>query len=105
MKTLQLHVAWAIVALAGTMAGVIATRRESAPPEAVGETRSNAALKARISQLEAELAARRTEDTPAKPAAGIAETEKSPEGKVEVRASGASGASLTVDQIRALLKS
>jgi len=106
MKTLHLHVAWTIVALASTVGGVIAARRESTPPNgAAGETRSIAALKARISQLEAELAARGAAETPTKPAPGVAEMEKNPGGTVEARGSGAAGSSLTVDQIRALLKS
>lgn len=104
MKTLHLHIAWAIVALTSTMVGVIATRRGSAaPPEADAgsETRSNVALRARISELETELGKRGVSETPARPAVIESGTDK----VADVRATAPPAPSMTVDQIRALLKS
>jgi len=104
MKTLHLHVAWAIVALTSTMVGVIATRRGSAAPpmaEVGSESRSTAVLRARISELETELGKRGVPETPARPAVIEPGTDK----VADVRATTASSPSMTVDQIRALLKS
>jgi HEAT repeat protein len=98
VKSLHLHVAWAIVALTATLVAAIVSRRgdaTSSDPAASREVRTNAALRARVSELEAELAKRSGSpggETPA--SAGVAST-----------AGGTAEGILTFDQIRALLKS
>jgi HEAT repeat protein len=109
VKSLHLHVAWAIVALTATLVAAIVSRRgdaTSSDPAASREVRTNAALRARVSELEAELAKRSGSpggETPA--SAGVASTAGGTEAKEAVRPAAAAEGILTFDQIRALLKS
>lgn len=96
MKNLHLHLGWAIVAVALAAAASLASRRTEPAP--AGDGRAAAPLRARIAELEAELAARRTpgpERTAEMPA-----TAKAPEPAVD-----APSTALTANQIRVLLKS
>lgn len=108
MKTLHLHVAWAVVAFTGTLVATIASRRGSPEAEVSSEPRSNAALRARISALEAELAKRNESsagETPTEPALTVVPAAKGPDGTEAARPAAPAGPTLTVEQIRALLKS
>jgi HEAT repeat protein len=98
VKNLQLHFGWAIVAVALAAAASVASRRSSPEPAPAGEGRPTAALRARVAELEAELGRRPL------PAEGRA-TEPATTAKPPETAPDAPSTALTVDQIRALLKS
>ncbi|MBI3857102.1 MAG: HEAT repeat domain-containing protein [Planctomycetes bacterium] len=97
MKNAHLHFIWAIVALALAAVASLASRRTVPEAAPAPEGRASAALRARVAELEAELRRRespgegRTADRPVA-------AEKAPETTPDVPA-------LSVDQIRALLKS
>lgn len=96
MKNLHLHLGWAIVAVALAAAASLVSRRTEPAPTADG--RGTGPLRARIAELEAELAARRISGPERDASAPL--TPKSPEPTAE-----APSTTLSADQIRALLKS
>lgn len=107
MKTLHLHALWAVIAVTGTTVGIVASRRASPEGVAPDEARSSAALRARISALEAELSKRRGTsggEIPAEAGSRVLPTAGATEVKEDARPADRVVPSLTPEQIVALLK-
>jgi len=104
LKTPQIHATWAVVCfvLAGS-AWIVSGRSGGDPVSAPSETRSLAALRARVAELEAERALR--PEPPARPPESPAAPATEPEEKSAAAAKPGAAAPLSIDQIRALLKS
>jgi len=98
VKNLHLHFGWAIVAVLVAVAASVASRRAVSAPTPVGD-RTTAALRARVAELEAELARRKAAGEEV-PAAAPAEKAADPPPGAPAPAT-----RMSVDQIRALLKS
>src|SRR5690349_17191183 len=94
MKNLSLHIAWAIVAAALAAGVSLASRRMPPEPAPTADGKTSAALRARVAELEAELAERRAPATERPAAPKIAE----PAADAPV------AAALSVEQLRVLLR-